>query len=507
MSSSFREYETLFHLNYLSTNNTNTNTNSSSNKAIFYIGFHGVLILLSNSNSYSYLTIKPPVNTTINRWGMRGEPTSFFNTMEYTFKQCLLAYDEKDLNAFNVNNCFEMLGTSLEEFNMHTRQTTTSYCETNTIPILFENNSKMRIKHYTHDEPYFMIFNTDYTIPDTLFTNLLKTIPILNKIKQYNTASAIIDLNFLLFTNNIDFTIFNVLNIKDQTGIDASDLYPDIGLYTRQYLQKYNRKLDNTDLFDFYFPLDIFSFDSQLTIEDFVLERDIYALNNIYINLTYQYNRQNVNKQFVLLKGDSFSCNPYIIEYFIRTFKSKITIRPGPILGAKEHEIFKQNKEEGTTKKKGATITCLSKGLSCYKVTLSVLTNYEILQFCKDARINTCDLYDTSCQSFEHVNEDGFILKNYTLPDPRKRILQRMNSTDDPTMLSTYDNLSDILFNSNNSRRFQVVGVDTEVAVGQKRKNMFPGGSTKKRINKKKKKNSRKQKTKNKTKKRIHRKK
>ena len=176
-------------------------------------------------------------------------------------------------------------------------------------------------------------------------------------------------------------------------------------------------------------------------------------------------------------------------------------------MGAKEHEIFKQNKEEGTTKKKGATITCLSKGLSCYKVTLSVLTNYEILQFCKDARINTCDLYDTSCQSFEYVNEDGFILHNYTLPDPRKRILQRMNSTDDPTMLSTYDNLSDILFNSNNSRRFQVVGVDTEVAVGQKRKNMFPGGSTKKRINKKKKKNSRKQKTKNKTKKRIHRKK
>ena len=87
-----------------------------------------------------------------------------------------------------------------------------------------------------------------------------------------------------------------------------------------------------------------------MTIEDFVLERDIYALNNIYINLTYQYNGQNINKKFVLLKGDSFSCNPYIIEYFIKTFNSKITIRPGPILGTKEHRMFKQNKDEGTTK-------------------------------------------------------------------------------------------------------------------------------------------------------------
>ena len=148
-------------------------------------------------------------------------------------------------------------------------------------------------------------------------------------------------------------------------------------------------------------------------------------------------------------------------------------------------EIFKQNKHEGTTKEKGATITCLSKGLSCYKVTLSALTNYEILQFCKDANIRTCDLYDTSCQSFMYVDDRGKII-NYTPPEQQKQTLKRMNTNNDSTMLSTYDNLSDILFGSLiKTPNFQVVGVEVE----EKRKKT--GGKTQKRINRKK--NSRKQ--------------
>ena len=138
--------------------------------------------------------------------------------MKYTFKQCLLTYPEKNLNKFTANTCFEMLGTDIEEFNYAESQTTTSYCENNTMPMLFEDNSKMRIKHYSTDSYNFMIFNNNYTIPntppnnpDTLFNKLKLLVknPKLDKRTQYNTAENIINLNFLLFTNNIDFTIFN----------------------------------------------------------------------------------------------------------------------------------------------------------------------------------------------------------------------------------------------------------------------------------------------------------
>jgi hypothetical protein len=280
-----------------------------------------------------------------------------------------------------------------------------------------------------------------------------------------------------------------MLNIKDDTGVSTVGLYPDIGLYTKNYIQGNNKKLQS-HLHHFYFPLDIFSFKEGLFIEDFVLERDIYALNNINIHLKYQ----DVDRSFVLLQGDSFSSNPYIIEYFIKTFNSKITIRPGPILGNKEDEIFKENRTNDTTREQGATITCLTKGLSCYKVTLSALTNYEILQFCKEANINTCDLYDTSCQSFEYINDNGKIIHNYTPPPQQKQALKRMNTADDTKMLPKYDNLSDLLFNYliKKPRDFLVLGVDL------KRKR---GGRTKKRINNKKnsykqkqRKNSRKQK-------------
>jgi hypothetical protein len=234
-----------------------------------------------------------------------------------------------------------------------------------------------------------------------------------------------------------------------------------------------------------------------LFTEDFTLEREIYALNNINIHLKYQ----DLDRSFVLLKGDSFSSNPYIIEYFIRTFNSKITIRPGPILGNKEDEIFKQNKQEPTNRDHGSTITCLSKGLSCYKVTLSMLTNYEILQLCKDANINICDLYDTSCQSFEYLSDYGEIIENYTPPPPEKQTLKRMNTKDDSTMLSKYDNLSDIFFTNfmQTPRDFLVVGnslvkrkpnvepnLEANVEPNLKRTKFGIGGRTKKRINRKK---------------------
>ena len=468
---SFQEYKTLFHLNPINNNSV------SSEKAIFFIGFHGSLFTVVPNNTY--LTIKTPIDTTINRWGTRGEPTRFFNSMKYTFKQCLLMQDEEKLDIDTANACFELLGTSKQPFNYDERQTTPAYCvkePDNYFSDLtgFDKNELMRIKHYSTDSYNFMIFNTDYTIPPTLFTNLSSKIPQLNNL-QYNTAENIINLNFLLFTNNIEFNVFNVLNIHNQTSFDKSQLYPYIGLYTKYYIDQYKKPLQS-HLHNFYFPLDIVSFKEGLFIEDFVLERDIFALNTINIRLTYQ----DIDRSFVLFKGDSFSSNPYIIEYFIRKFNSKITIRPGPILGTKEDENFTQNKDEGTTNKQGSTITCLSKGLSCYKVTLSVLTNYEILQFCKDANIRTCDLYDTSCQSFMYVDDRGKII-NYTPPEQQKQTLKRMNTNNDSTMLSTYDNLSDILFGSLiKTPNFQVVGVEVE----EKRKKT--GGKTKKRKNSKK---------------------
>jgi hypothetical protein len=470
-SSAAEEYRILFHLNPINNNSV------SSNKAMFFIGFHGTLFTVIPNNQY--LTIQTPVNTTINRWGIRGDPTKFFNSMKYTFKQCLLLQGE-NLDNFNANSCFELLGTSIKDFNYDTSQTTTAYCETEPNNFFynligFKKNKKMRIKHYSTDSYYFGIFNTDYTISDAVFSNLSLKIPrTLDKTLQYNTAENIINLNFLLFTYNINFTVFNFLNIKDKTGFDTFNLYPTIGLYTKIYNQ-YREKNIQSHLHDLYFPLDIFSFKTNLFIEDFVLERDIFALNNITIHLTYQ----NIDRSFMLFKGDSFSSNPYIIEYFIKTFNSKITIRPGPILGNKADSMFEDNKKEGTTREKGATITCLTKGLSCYKVTLSVLTNYEILKFCKDANINTCDLYDTSCQSFQYINDVGKIYSGYTPSPPQKQTLQRMSTYDDTNMLPKYDNLSDLLFNYMIKKpNFLVLGVDLKRKRG--------GRTTKKRINNKK---------------------
>jgi hypothetical protein len=524
IENSREEYRTLFHLNPINNNSV------SSEKAIFYIGVHGTLCIVVPNNQY--LTIKTPIDTTINRWGRRGEPLQYFNTMDYTFKQCLLTYGE-NLDIDTANECFDLLGESKKAYNIDTMQTTPAYNLDNMSDIdihdfnkisiepskkkvklqtdnceiepdksfakltVFNQNTKMRIKHYIVDSFDFMLFYSDYTIPESVFINLSSKITIPSRIQfekntHYNTAENIIDLNFLLFTNNINFTIFNMLNIEDDTGISKFGLYPDIGLYPRYYLTEDNRFLQ-TDLHNFSFPLDIFSFKPRLFTEDFTLDREIYALNDITIHLTYQ----NIDRSFMLFKGDSFSSNPYIIEYFIKTFNSKITIRPGPILGNKEDPRFEENRNEGTTREKGSTITCLTKGLSCYKVTLAVLTNYEILKFCKDANISTCDLYDTSCQSFQYLNTDGEMIDDEHIPTKEQTLtLKRMNTINDSTMLSEYDNLSDIfLTDFIDKDNFLVVGNNSPVkmnnqeVVGQKRKNetgTIDGGRTKKRINRKK---------------------
>jgi predicted nucleic acid-binding Zn-ribbon protein len=485
---SFQQYLTLFHLN-------NEPINKSSKQAIFYIGVHGTLCIVVPNNQY--LTIQTPIDTTINRWGEMGEVVKYFNTMDYTFKQCLLTYGE-NLNIDNAKACFNLLGDSQKEHNLDTMRTTPAYCEiepNNYFSKLteFKKNEKIRIKHYSVDSHNYMIFNSDYTIPDDLFPNLsyknqiLDKNKILDKRTQYNTAERIINLNFLLFTNNIDFTIFNELNIRDETKVNTFGLFSDIGLYTRYYLDA-NHIFIQSDLHDFDFPLDIFSFKfkTRLFTEDFTLDRDIYALNDINIHLTYQkVDRSFLDRSFKLFKGDSFSCNPYIIEYFINKFNSKIIIRPGPILGNKEDDRFKQNSQPGTNSEKGSTVTCLTKGLTCYKVTLAVLTNYEILQFCKDANIKTCDLYDTSCQSFLYLDTFGQIIPNYNPPPEEALKLKRTPTINDTAMLPKYDNLSDIFLTMNPdlgiARDFLVVGQ------GQKRKNeTIDGGRTKKSINRKK---------------------
>ena len=115
---SYQEYRTLFHLNPINNNSV------SSEKAIFYIGVHGTLCIVVPNNQY--LTIKTPIDTTINRWGRRGEPLQYFNTMDYTFKQCLLTYGE-NLDIDTANECFDLLGESKKAYNIDTMQTTPAY--------------------------------------------------------------------------------------------------------------------------------------------------------------------------------------------------------------------------------------------------------------------------------------------------------------------------------------------------------------------------------------------
>ena len=452
------QYKTLF--------NYNTTNKPVSKTASFFVGFHGTLMLINQPNNpYKYLTIQSPENMTSNlyRWGERGEPTMMFQSMKYSWKQYLIGINGPI--TYNVlDKLFQLtLADESKEYNYHTSQTT--------IPAT-TNNNIIRIKHYSIDSPGMNTFNSKYQMPDQLMVNLKKKIREQNGSNEeasltwltqsFDTAETIIQLNYLLLNNNIEFNVFGTSCCNE--GANPVGNYGDIsiGIYTEDPVPD-NRRYQSY-LRNYHFPLELLSTPG-LYIEDFVLERDIYALEDMNINITIK----NKNVQFTLNKGDSFVCNPYIIEYFIEHFQSIITIRPGYIINNPKNDLFMNNNNEfnNNDKSSGKTITCPSMGLSCYKVTLAVLTNYEMLQFCKDAGIKTCDIYDTSCQSFNYISNFG----GYSFENDDKtntNLAKRMPTIDETKILQGYapsinklfGNFSDL---ANNNRYHQLVFVDPPI--------------------------------------------
>ena len=439
------EYKNLF--NY----NTNTNTNQSSEKASFFVAFHGTLMLINEKDKpYKYLTMKTPENMTSNlyRWGERGDPTIMFQTMKYSWKQFLISKNDP-ITKETLDKLFDItLAEDKQEYNYHENQ---ENIQTN-----INNSNIIRIKHYSVDSPEYMGFNSKYEMPEKLIKKLKEKISEQNRtprpkkmIKEnnvkiinpeyvawsstflswlsgpFNSAERIIQLNCLLLNNNIEFSVFDDSYLKyGDRGFDWIGLYLDNLNNPKQQLQSYLR--------DYHFPLDLF-INPQIYIQDFVLERDIYALEDMNIKIRIK----GRPVQFTLKKGDTFACNPYIIEYFIENFESIITIRPGYIINNIQNEILQQNNNISINGNDfGRTITCPSKGLSCYKVTLASLTNYEILQFCKDAGIKSCDIYDTSCQSFGYITRFG---GNYIEKDDAndKTVAKRMKTQDETTVLDS----------------------------------------------------------------------
>jgi len=456
------QYKTLF--NY----NTTTPTKSSKT-ASFFVGFHGTLMLINQPNNpYKYLTIQSPENMISNlyRWGERGEPTMMFQSMKYSWKQYFIGKNEP-ITYDVLDKLFQLtLADESEEYNYHTSQTT--------IPAT-TNNNIIRIKHYSIDSPGMNTFNSKYQMPNQLVENLKEKISEQNGqneeasltwlTESFNTAERIIQLNYLLLNNNIEFNVFKTSCCGK--GAKPVGNYGDmsIGIYTedpnpaRRDYQSYLR--------NYHFPLELLSTPGapprttpRLYIEDFVLERDIYALEDMDININ--------GVQFTLNKGDSFVCNPYIIEYFIKNFNSIITIRPGYIINNPKHQLFMNNNEYNSNNNtSGKTITCPSMGLSCYKVTLAVLTNYEILKFCKDAGIETCDIYDTSCQSFNYISKFG----GYSFENDDKtntNLAKRMPTIDETKILKDYAPSINKLFGdfsdlANRYRDMKLVFVDPPI--------------------------------------------
>jgi hypothetical protein len=449
------EYKKLFNLNPPESQNF-----TSSPTANFFIAFHGTFILINEANKpYKYLTIRPPeIETTAYRWGIRGDPTYAVQTMKYTWKQYFIDYPKK-IDKQTIEDLLDVtLSKERGEFNFNESQTTT--------------NNIIRIKHYTVDSCEFMLFTTDYKIPQQLIDNLIIKITQQNEVdddeeivnddpannydenpnkkvkiggaleniylknflnQSFITADKIIELNILLLNNNIGFNIF----YEPETKIEWNGLKFNVDLSTKITSTQ-------TTAQNFHFPLELFS-EPELYIQDFTLERDIFPLEDT--NISVEIGGQIVN--FTLQKGDSFVCNPYIIQYFIENYKSKITIRPGYILNNKNNAFFK-----------GQTITCPFKGLSCYKVTLAALTNYEILDFCKNANITTCNLYDTSCQSFAFISKYAtFSMED---DDTNKRSKASTSSTQEETMTLTndYDHRINKLLFSVDDRSFHTISLN-----------------------------------------------
>jgi len=432
------QYKNLFNYNTY-------NKLQSSKKASFFVGFHGTLMLINEENKpYKYLTMRTPKNIISNlyRWGERGEATIMFQTMKYSWKQYLISKAgpiTKDTmkKLFNIT-----LAGDKKEYN---------FDETQEIEQKDINNPNIiRIKHYSVDSYNYMLFNSEHKMPDELRTNLQQKIWGQNNKKYsdedkneenyinpsnmlhwlsepFKTAERIIELNCLLLNNNIEFSVFDASSVdfnkigKNWVGKNWIGLYLDNLNPEKPELQSYLR--------DYHFPLDLFS-NPKFYIQDFVLERDIYALEDMNINIKIK----GKDVKFRLEKGDSFVCNPYIIEYFIDKFDSIITIRPGYIINNVKNEILIENCDILNGSNFGKTVTCPSKGLSCYKVTLATLTNYEILKFCSDAGIQTCDIYDTSCQSFEYITRYGGTYFERDNPND-KFTAKRMKTQDETTVL------------------------------------------------------------------------
>ena len=421
--------------------NYNTNENlQSSEKASFFVGFHGTLMLINEADKpYKYLTMQSPRNIKSNlyRWGERGEATIMFQTMKYSWKQYLIS-KAGPITKDTLDKLFNLtLAGDKKEYNFDESQE----IEQKDI----NNPNIIRIKHYSVDSYDYMLFTSEHKMPPVLCKNLQQKIWGQNNKKYrdkdknnqnyidpskflhwlsepFKTAERIIELNCLLLNNNIEFSVF------DDSSVDFNDVGNNwVGLYLdnpdpkKPHLQSYLRS--------YHFPLDLFS-NPEMYIQDFVLERDIYALEDMNIKILIN----NKEVHFTLKKGDSFVCNPYIIEYFIQHFDSIITIRPGYIINNVKNEILIDNCNIFNGSNFGKTVTCPSKGLSCYKVTLATLTNYEILKFCSDAGIKTCDIYDTSCQSFEYITRyGGFYVEK---DDPSYKVLaQRSNTKDETTVL------------------------------------------------------------------------
>ena len=463
-SESLNEYNKLF--NPLSDVVSDYNTRSQATSQIF-VDYHGGLLInndvkIGNKHYLNkYVTIQSNYNININiyRWGERGKCTHYFDSMKYTWKQILLEFIEKlnvKLSSCDVDNLIKStLNTDLRErfnFNTYSTNKISKSSDTNPFPLTQYNpNKTIRVKTWSTDDKFAHVFSNPfgetpapYTLPPDLVTSLINQINKQNnthgqdilpnlKLIQFNTADSIIELNKILFENNIGYSVFfgnrlNPSNYSNRTNPShASNFNSTDGIN----LNFTDEKVSNPPLAsfkDFHFPLDIFPTlnGAKFFIEDFTLEADIYFLNDINIRIPLRDDNNGISETNIKIKkGDSFVSNPYIIQYFIQKFQSTIAIRPITILNNRNDIHFQNNIRPDTNK--GQTITCPSRGLTCYKVVLASLNVAEMLKFCDDVKINI-DIFDTSCQSFSYINSYGKGTK------PRKKCsntLKRMHSSEE----------------------------------------------------------------------------
>ena len=461
-SNSLNEYNKLF--NPLSDVEGDYKTRSQSTAQIL-VDYHGGLLInndvkIGNKHYLNkYVTIQSNYNININiyRWGERGKCTHYFDSMKYTWKQILLDLLEKlngKLSSCDVDKLIKstLKNDLIERFNFNTysKNQVSKSSDPNPYPLTqYNSNKTIRVKTWSTDDKFAHIFSNPfggppapYTLPSDLATSLINQINKQNntpgndilpnlKIIQFNTADSIIELNKILFENNIGYSVFfrNRLNPSNPSNFNSTD-----GVNLNFTDEKVSNP-PSASFKDFHFPLDIFpTLDGEkFFIEDFTLEADIYFLNDINIRIPLRDENNGISeKNIKIKKGDSFVSNPYIIQYFIQNFQSTITIRPITILNNRNDPHFQNNIKPNTNK--GQTITCPSRGLSCYKVVLASLNIAEMLKFCDDVKINI-DIFDTSCQSFSYINSYGKSTK------PRKKCsntLKRMRSSEEEFVVKEF---------------------------------------------------------------------